>query len=192
MIVGIDEAGRGALAGPVVAAAVWLPPDIDAHCFKDSKVLTAAKREKLFEMLMASEARIGIGVLSHRFIDRVNILKATMEAMKRSVVALHVSPSEILVDGNKSPDFGGILCRAIVDGDALVPCISAASIVAKVTRDRIMVALDRKFPHYGFANHKGYGTKAHFNALYVHGRSNVHRMTFDISRQLAVLEGYDV
>jgi len=192
LIVGVDEAGRGALAGPVVAAAVWLSPDLDSHCFKDSKVLTAAKREKLFEMVMASQAHIGIGVLSHRFIDRVNILKATMEAMKRSVVALRISPSEILVDGNKAPDFGGILCRTIVDGDALVPCISAASIIAKVTRDRIMVALDRKFPHYGFATHKGYGTKAHFNALYVHGRSNVHRMTFDISRQLELLEGHNV
>ncbi len=187
MIVGIDEAGRGALAGPVVAAAVWLPPDLDDSCFKDSKVVTAKKREVLFDVLMASQARIGIGVLSHRCIDRVNILRATMEAMKRSVLALPVCPSEIMVDGNKTPDFGGILCHSIVGGDALIPCISAASIVAKVTRDRIMVALDRKFPVYGFAKHKGYGTKAHFKAIYTHGRSDVHRMTFDVSRQLSLL-----
>ena len=188
MIVGVDEAGRGALAGPVVAAAVWLPPDMDDQCFKDSKVLSPARREFLFQLLVESDARIGVGVLSHRYIDQVNILQATMEAMRRSVFAIGEIPSKVLIDGNRSPDLGGILCEAIVDGDATVTCISAASIVAKVTRDRIMCALHSKFPEYGFAIHKGYGTRAHFQAIFDHGQTSVHRMTFNVSRQLELIE----
>ncbi len=188
MIVGVDEAGRGALAGPVVAAAVWLPPSLRAECFQDSKILTPARREVLFQVLLNSGARIGVGVLSHHFIDRFNILNATMEAMKRSVLALGAHPTQVLIDGNRSPKMEGVCCEMIVGGDALIPCISAASIVAKVTRDRIMVALDSKFPDYEFATHKGYGTVAHFKAIFKHGRCSAHRMTFNVSRQLALIE----
>jgi len=201
-LVGVDEAGRGSLAGPVVAASVWLAPDIDPSIFCDSKAISSGRREQLFIQLQASGSRIGVGVLSHRYIDRVNILNATMEAMKRSLrpsinrtsgafcntpFGENDGAVRVLVDGNRVPDLGGLSCEAIVKGDATVPCISAASIVAKVVRDRIMVALDRKFPEYGFLIHKGYGTRRHVEAIFKYGPSDVHRLTFNPVRTLLQL-----
>lgn len=183
MIAGVDEAGRGALAGPVVAAAVVLDPALSPDLFSDSKQLTAAKREALFAILKASESHIGIGVHSAFYVDQKNILKATLSAMRRSILALHCKPNEVLIDGNKIPALPGVTMRAIVHGDRLIPEISAASIVAKVLRDRMMDCLDTKFPAYGFKIHKGYGTEFHYEALFAHGISDVHRKTFNLHRQ---------
>ncbi len=183
MIAGVDEAGRGALAGPVVAAAVVLDPALPPDLFLDSKQLTAAKREALFIILEASESHIGVGVHSAFYVDQKNILKATLSAMSRSIMALSCTPDEVLIDGNKIPTLPRFSMRAIVHGDRLIPEISAASIVAKVLRDRMMDCLDKKFPAYGFQIHKGYGTALHYEALFAHGISDVHRKTFNLHRQ---------
>ena len=179
----MDEAGRGALAGPVVAAAVVFSSDIDPSQFADSKQLTPSERDRLFEILIASNAQIGIGVLSHRMIDKINIFQATMQAMTRAVHRLKVTPYRVLIDGNRIPKNLGIEADSIVKGDTKIPAISAASIIAKVTRDRIMIALDKKFPGYGFAVHKGYATSAHYDAIFRLGPCDVHRKTFNLSIQ---------
>ena len=174
---GIDEAGRGPWAGPVVAAAVILKPEEVPDDLADSKVMSAARRERAYEQILA-EATVGVGVSSVSEIDRLNILQATMLAMVRAVADLGVQPTQAVIDGNRVPE--GLPCpaRAIVKGDATVPAISAASIVAKVTRDRLMVALAQQFPGYGWETNAGYGVKAHAAALETLGVTPHHRRSF--------------
>ena len=193
-LAGIDEAGRGPLAGPVVAAAVVFDPEhiraeFDAAFggLTDSKAMTEARREEYFALLADSPfATIGVGIVEAGEIDRINILKATHKAM--ALAAKQVDPQFALVDGLPVK---GLPCasRSIVKGDALSISISAASVVAKVTRDRIMVALDAKYPEYGFAGHKGYGTRQHLDALKKHGATPVHRQSF---RPVAELNQLDL
>ncbi len=175
MIAGVDEAGRGPLAGPVVAAAVVLCPG-GIEGLDDSKKLTAARREALFAQIMA-KCTVGIGTASVEEIDTLNILWATMLAMERAVAALGVDPGEVLVDGNRCPAWHW-RSRAIIGGDATEPCISAASIIAKVTRDRMMIAADRDHPGYGWASNKGYGAAVHMAALERLGPTPLHRRSF--------------
>lgn len=174
---GIDEAGRGPWAGPVVAAAVILKPEDVPDDLADSKVMSAARRERAYEQILA-KTTVGVGVASVSEIDRLNILQATMLAMIRSVEDLGVQPTQAVIDGNRVPE--GLPCpaRAIVKGDAKVPAISAASIVAKVTRDRLMVALAQQFPGYGWETNAGYGVKAHAAALEALGVTPHHRRSF--------------
>ena len=175
-ICGVDEAGRGPLAGPVVAAAVVFPESVELPDVKDSKRLSPAAREKLFEEIMKS-AHTGIGEASPEEIDKLNILQASLLAMKRAVDALPLPPDIILVDGLHRLN-GSVPSRAIVKGDARVKTISAASIIAKVTRDRQMIAYEREYPGYGFARHKGYPTREHKSALNKLGPTPIHRQTF--------------
>ena len=175
-ICGVDEAGRGPLAGPVVAAAVVFPKSANLPDVKDSKRLSPTAREKLFEEITRN-AHTGIGEASPAEIDEMNILQASLLAMKRAVDALPLSPDIILVDGLYRLD-GSIPSRAIVKGDARVKVISAASIIAKVTRDRQMVDYEKEFPGYGFARHKGYPTREHKSALKKLGPTSIHRQTF--------------
>jgi ribonuclease HII len=183
MIAGVDEAGRGPLAGPVVAAAVILCPD-GIEGIDDSKKLTALRREELYA-LIAAHCRIGVGIASVEEIDDINILWATMLAMTRAVDALGVEPSEVLVDGNRCPKWR-YNSRAIIGGDALEPCIGAASIIAKVTRDRMMIEADRDHPGYGWSSNKGYGAPAHLEALKVLGPSPLHRRSFAPVAQISL------
>lgn len=179
LIAGVDEAGRGPLAGPVVAAAVIFPNGIVAGV-ADSKKLTAKKRDALYDIICANSI-FGIGIATVEEIDEINILQATFLAMRRAVAGLSQVPGRVLVDGNQRPCFDGIApenVEAIVSGDALVAEISAASILAKVTRDRMMLQLDSQFPGYGFAKHSGYGVPAHMQALSTLGPTSVHRKTF--------------
>ncbi len=177
IVAGVDEAGRGPLAGPVVAAAVILDPSVPIEGLADSKRLSAGRRAELDReirerALSVAVARVGAGV-----IDAVNILQATMQAMREAVDGLEPLPDEVLVDGNRCP---ALPCpaRAVVRGDASVAAISAASILAKVARDREMIEMDRRYPEYGFARHKGYGTRAHRDALLRYGPSPIHRASF--------------
>ncbi|MEY3486319.1 MAG: hypothetical protein RL075_324 [Pseudomonadota bacterium] len=177
LVAGVDEAGRGPLMGPVVAAAVILD---DLHPIKglaDSKVLTALRRDKLYDEIRAKALCFSIAQASAAEIDEINILQATMLAMKRAVEGLRLKPAKVLVDGNRIPTLV-IVAEAIVGGDALVPAISAASILAKVWRDRWCQEIDLAYPHYGFASHKGYGTAEHLAALRQHGACPEHRRTF--------------
>ncbi|MGV1682719.1 ribonuclease HII [Sphingopyxis sp. NJF-3] len=175
MTVGVDEAGRGPLAGPVVAAAVILCEDgIDG--LDDSKKLSAKRRGEL-EMLIKARCRWGVGEASVAEIDAINILQATFLAMTRAVEALGCDPHEVLVDGNRLPRWK-YRARAIIGGDALHPCISAASIIAKEHRDRIMVAAARDYPAFGWATNMGYGTREHLAALCQHGPTPLHRTSF--------------
>ncbi len=176
-IAGIDEAGRGPLAGPVVAAAVILPKNCSITGINDSKQLTPRKRDILFGQIIEEADGFGTGIISNEEIDRINILQATFRAMEAAEAALPQRPDYVLVDGNKVPDIRSV-CRALVKGDSLSRAIAAASIIAKVTRDRIMVELDEKYPVYGFAKNKGYGTKQHRAAINIHGLSPVHRRSF--------------
>lgn len=176
-IAGIDEAGRGPLAGPVIAAAVILPLDIIIPDLNDSKQLTEKKREALFELIYGQALAIGVGRAEVEEIDRINILQATLLAMKRAVENLSVTPHLALVDGNCCPQLS-CETRAIIRGDETELAISAASIIAKVTRDREMLRWDAEFPQYGFAQHKGYATRAHYAALQKHGPSAIHRRSF--------------
>lgn len=177
LIAGVDEAGRGPLAGPVVAAAVILDELNPIAGLADSKVLSAARREALFDEIRAKALCCSIAEASVEEIERLNILQATMLAMRRAVEGLRLKPAKVLVDGNRIPVLG-VLAEAIVKGDSLVPAISAASILAKVHRDRWCEAVDQQFPEYGFAKHKGYGTAQHLAALREHGASPQHRKTF--------------
>ena len=176
-ICGVDEAGRGPLAGPVIAAAVILNPDVIPAGLNDSKALSPARRERLLNELMFV-AEIGIGICEPEEIDRLNILWASMTAMKRAVEALGRSVDHALIDGNRIPPNLPCEATALVKGDARSLSIAAASIVAKVTRDRIMVEADMRFPGYGLAAHKGYPTKAHMEALDRLGASPIHRRSF--------------
>lgn len=175
LIAGVDEAGRGPLAGPVVAAAVILGP-VSIIGLDDSKKLSAKRREQLEVEILAS-CQVGIGMASPQEIDAINILQATFLAMTRAVDALGVTPQRILVDGNRLPRWR-YSAEAIIGGDALHPCISAASIVAKQYRDRIMIAADAEYPGYGWASNKGYGAAAHLAALRALGPTPLHRRSF--------------
>jgi ribonuclease HII len=176
-VAGVDEAGRGPLAGPVVAAAVIFPPGLRIPGVNDSKKLPPAKREELFGAIRAEALAVGVGVVGHIEIDTINILQATYKAMHIALASLPVMPDHILVDGNRFSG-SGIPFTAIVDGDACCHAIAAASIIAKVTRDRLMHEFDLLYPGYGFARHKGYGTAAHREAIARLGPCPIHRRTF--------------
>ena len=177
MMAGVDEAGRGPLAGPVVAAAVILDDLNPIKGLADSKKLTALRRERLYDEIRAKALCCSIALATAEEIDSLNILQATMLAMRRAVDGLRLKPNKVLVDGNRLPTLV-ILAEAIVKGDALVPCISAASILAKVYRDRWCAEFHLEYPQYGFAGHKGYGTAEHLAALRKHGACPQHRRSF--------------
>ncbi len=177
LLAGVDEAGRGPLAGPVVAAAVILDEGKRIRGLADSKLLTPLQRDKLYDQIRDKALCCAVGEASVEEIDQLNILQATMLAMKRAVEGLRLRPVKVLVDGNRLPMLD-MLAEAIVGGDAKVKSISAASILAKVHRDRLCRVLDEEFPHYGFAAHKGYGTPEHLEALRVHGACRHHRRFF--------------
>ena len=176
-VAGVDEAGRGPLAGPVVAAAVMFRPGDWIDGVDDSKKLSPSQREVMFQLIRERALGIGIASVSHTVIDKVNILKATMRAMAQAVSKLHPSPRHLLVDGPRY-DTKTIPYTPIVDGDAKCFSIAAASIVAKVTRDRLMAEFDKKFPQYGFAQHKGYATQEHRDAILRFGPCEIHRRSF--------------
>lgn len=177
IICGVDEAGRGPLAGPVCAAAVILPPNIEIPGLNDSKKLTDKKRRELFPIIKEMAISYGISYASHEEIDEINILQATYLAMERALAQLDPKPDLALIDGNRAKDFG-IPVKTVVKGDSLSASIAAASVLAKVSRDDLMLQLAEEYPQYGFEIHKGYGTKAHYEALRTYGHSPVHRMTF--------------
>ena len=177
IIAGSDEVGRGPLAGPVVAAAVILPDNYDLPGLTDSKKLSEKKREILFELIKEQAIAWAVAEASVAEIDQLNILQASLLAMKRSIEALAIIPDKALVDGNRCPELN-IKVQAIIGGDLTIPAISAASIIAKVTRDRHMVELDKLYPEYGLASHKGYGTKLHMQAITQYGARPIHRKSF--------------
>jgi len=177
LICGVDEAGRGPLAGPVCAAAVILPDGLEIPGLDDSKKLTDKRRRELFPIIKEQAIAYGIGFASHDEIDQINILQATFLAMERALSQLSVKPEFALIDGNREKDFG-LPVMTVVKGDSRSANIAAASILAKVTRDDLMDDLAKKYPQYGFEIHKGYGTKAHYEALRTYGASDVHRRSF--------------
>ncbi|KAF0683363.1 Aste57867_24575 [Aphanomyces stellatus] len=183
-VVGVDEAGRGPLAGPVVAAACYVPLDVTFEGIYDSKQLNEAQRELLFEQLTThKDVHYAVHINSPARIDEINILQATLESMTKSVEGLAIKADYALIDGNKMPPLK-IPGEFVIKGDGKVFAIAAASIIAKVTRDRIMVDYDKQWPAYNFAQHKGYGTRAHMAAIHKHGASPIHRMTFAPLNQL--------
>ncbi|MFY8126017.1 MAG: ribonuclease HII [Hydrogenophaga sp.] len=177
LVAGVDEAGRGPLCGPVVAAAVILNDKMPIVGLADSKKLTPLRRERLYDEIMAHALCCSIAQASVEEIDELNILQATMLAMQRAVQGLRLKPNKVLVDGNRLPRLD-VLAEAIVGGDAVVPAISAASILAKVTRDRLLMDLHQQYPGYGFDRHKGYGTAEHLAALQSLGPLSEHRKSF--------------
>ena len=177
-ICGVDEAGRGPLAGPVCAAAVILPEHCDIPGLNDSKKLSEKKREALYDVIIKKAVAYGIALVDNREIDRINILNATYRAMESAVGKLGVAADFAIIDGNRLPDRLQIPMQAVVKGDAKSVSIAAASILAKVTRDRLMLQMDEIYPVYGFAKHKGYGTKLHCEMLLKHGACEIHRQTF--------------
>lgn len=183
LIAGVDEAGRGPLIGSVVAAAVILDPSLPIEGLNDSKKLTAKKREKLFEEIQQKALAWSIAEASHEEIDEINILQATMLAMQRAVAGLKVQADLVRIDGNRCPDLS-LPCEAVIGGDALHQEISAASILAKVARDRQMQELDAEYPAYGFAKHNGYPTKAHLEAIEAHGVLAEHRRSYKPIRHI--------
>jgi len=176
-VAGVDEAGRGALAGPVVAAAVILPAEGDFGSVDDSKKLRPAQRDTLFDLIMGQALAVGVGICDHDVVDRINILQATLEAMKLAVAQLAIEPDYLLIDGISAPPVE-IQCRTIKQGDTASVSIAAASIIAKVTRDRMMCDLGVTYPDYGFGIHKGYGSRAHLDAIARFGPCDIHRKTF--------------
>ena len=185
LVAGVDEAGRGPLAGPVVAAAVILDARYPIAGLDDSKKLTAKRREKLYDEIMAKALCVSVAEASVEEIDSINILQATMLAMQRAVLGLRLPPAKVMIDGNRVPVLP-MLAEAIIGGDALVPSISAASILAKVTRDRWCEKIDSDYPDFGFAKHKGYGTAQHITALRLHGATPLHRRSFAPVRAYAL------
>ena len=177
MICGVDEAGRGPLAGPVYAAAVILPRGLHIDGLNDSKKLTEKKREALFDVITSEALAYGIGSADEKEIDEINILQATFLAMRRAIEAMPVRPDLALIDGNRDSDFG-VSSETVVKGDSLSANIAAASILAKVTRDRVMMQYAEQYPQYGFEVHKGYGTKRHYEALREFGPCPIHRQSF--------------
>jgi ribonuclease HII len=182
VVVGLDEAGRGCLAGPVMAAAVVLPPDARLPGLDDSKKLSAEAREALVPLIHREALAVGVGECSPAEVDELNVLWAAMEAMRRAAASLPLAPDVFLVDGNREVPGAPCSQQTVVKGDSLSLSIAAASVIAKVTRDRRMVALDAAFPEYGWAGHKGYPTAAHYAALAAHGPSPHHRRSFRLSR----------
>lgn len=179
MLAGVDEVGRGPLAGPVVTAAVILSAkDPMLGSYRDSKKLSANKRRKIYHHLKKHAVSIAVAQANLEEIDTLNILHATMAAMRKAVLGLHIAPSEVVVDGNRVPDAMPVPTTAVIGGDDLIQEIAAASIIAKVVRDRLMTAYDVLYPGYGFAQHKGYGTKVHMEALLSLGVSPIHRKSF--------------
>ena len=177
LVCGVDEAGRGPLAGPVCAAAVILPPHLEIPGLNDSKKLTDKKRRELYDVITAQAVSYGIAFASEREIDEINILQATFLAMERALSQLDPRPELALIDGNRAKDFG-LPVRTVVKGDSLSASVAAASVLAKVTRDRFMEEQDAIYPAYGFAIHKGYGTKRHYDALRQYGACPIHRRSF--------------
>jgi len=192
-ICGVDEAGRGPLVGAVVAGAVVLDPNNPIEGLKDSKKLSSARREYLYEQIMQKSKAWGVGEASPAEIDEINILQATMLAMRRAIedltIRLGAWPNKALIDGNRCPELP-IAAEAIIKGDAKEPAISAASIVAKVTRDRQMMSLHERHPEYGFAKHMGYPTEAHFAALKQYGACDQHRRSFSPVRKVLELQNH--
>lgn len=182
MIAGMDEAGRGPLAGPVAAACVILPEDCNIEGVNDSKKLSASQREKLYDVIYDKAISVGVGIVDQDVIDSINILNATKLAMKQAVSKLSIKPDLILIDAVSLDDLD-IEQRSIIKGDALSISIAAASIIAKVTRDRIMNDYDTVYPEYGFAKHKGYGTEEHINAIKKYGICPIHRLSFTTKLQ---------
>ena len=176
-ICGVDEAGRGPLAGPVCAAAVILPPNLEIPGLDDSKKLTDKRRRELFPIIKEQAIAYGIAFASHEEIDEINILQATYLAMERAISSLSVRPELALIDGNRAIDFG-LPVQTVVKGDSLSASIAAASILAKVTRDDYMEEMAKTYPQYSFEVHKGYGTKLHYEKIAAFGPSPIHRMTF--------------
>lgn len=185
LIAGVDEVGRGPLAGAVVTAAVILDPARPIEGLADSKKLSEKKRLVLAELIRERALAWSLGRAEVDEIDRINILQATFLAMQRAVAGLSIKPDEVMVDGNRFPEFG-LPTRAIIGGDATEPAISAASILAKVTRDAELVEFDKLYPQYGFAQHKGYPTKAHLAAIEAHGVLTIHRKSFAPIKSLLV------
>ena len=177
LVCGVDEAGRGPLAGPVCAAAVMLPPDLAIPGLNDSKKLTDKKRRELYDVIIREAVTYDVAFASETEIDEINILQATFLAMERAMQKLSPQPELALIDGNRAKDFG-LPVRTIIKGDSLSASIAAASILAKVTRDRLMEEYDAQYPQYGFAVHKGYGTRRHYEALREFGPCPIHRQTF--------------
>ena len=176
-ICGVDEAGRGPLAGPVYAAAVILPRGLVIEGLNDSKKLTEKRREALYDVIVEQAVAYGIGSADEKEIDEINILQATFLAMRRAIARLSVRPDLALIDGNRDSDFG-VPAETIVGGDGKSANIAAASILAKVTRDRVMLEYAKQYPQYGFDVHKGYGTKRHYEALREYGPCPIHRQSF--------------
>jgi ribonuclease HII len=183
LVAGVDEAGRGPLAGPVVASAVILPEDFEIKELDDSKKLTPEKREKIYYEILNCAISWGIGIVSQKIIDKINIYCSSLLAMKKAVENLKIKPDYLLVDGFTIPQIE-IPQKGIKKGDRKCCCIAAASIIAKVTRDRIMRKLDRIYPEYGFSKHKGYATPLHLEAIKNFGPSPIHRLTFKPLKQL--------
>ena len=185
---GVDEAGRGPLAGPVVAAAVILDDKRPIPGLNDSKKLSARRREQLVERIVSQAVACAVAWADTAEIDKLNILRATMLAMRRAILGLRITPESVLVDGNRLPSLsfhaGRLSGEAIIGGDARVPAISAASILAKVTRDRMMMRYDGLFPGYGFSQHKGYGTAAHRMQIELRGPCDLHRRSFEPVRSM--------
>lgn len=178
LICGIDEAGRGPLAGPVCAAAVILPIGTEIEGLNDSKKLSEKKREMLFPMIIENATAYGIGFASEQEIDEINILNATFLAMSRAVEALGISPDLLLIDGNQKPKIGVGEEVTVIKGDAKSVSVAAASVLAKVSRDRYMLEKSQEYPQYAFEKHKGYGTKLHYEKIAEYGVSPIHRKTF--------------
>lgn len=186
LIAGVDEAGRGPIAGPVVIAAVILNHKLHIDGINDSKKLSHKQREALFPLIIANAVAYSIIEVSHQRIDDINILQAVLEGMKLSVESLSKKPKLCLIDGDKLPVGLNMETKAVIKGDSLYASIAAASILAKVTRDRIMTGHDVTYPAYGFAQHKGYPTQQHLKALQVNGPCPIHRMTYAPVRQLEI------
>ena len=178
LVAGVDEVGRGPLAGPVVAAAVIFPPDLVIPEINDSKKLSAKKREEFFEIISQNALGVGIGIVREKMIDRINILNASFVAMAKALDKLPLSPEFVLVDGNHKIPHLSISQMPIIKGDGLSQTIAAASIIAKVTRDKIMCRYHKKYPDFCFAQNKGYSTKSHLKALNEFGPCKIHRMSF--------------
>ncbi len=180
LVAGIDEAGRGPLAGPVVAASVILPRDVVFEGINDSKKLTAQERDRLYDEIMKKAISVGVGIVSADIIDEINILQATFRAMKKAVFSMDHGAGVLLVDGNQTiPEINpSVTQHAVIQGDSKSVSIAAASIIAKVTRDRIMMNYHQEYPMYGFNGHKGYGSKGHIATIKQIGPSKIHRMSF--------------
>lgn len=178
LVCGVDEAGRGPLAGPVCAAAVILKPDTVIEGLNDSKKLTEKKREALFDVIIENAVDCSIALVDNERIDEINILEATFEAMEQAVHTLKITPDCAIIDGNREPKHLNIPCKTVVKGDSISMSVAAASILAKVTRDRLMLEMAKVYPQYQFEKHKGYGTALHTQLIKEHGPCAIHRKTF--------------